>query len=248
MKSRLFTAMDQQDTGVISDANAETIKTLSGGRCRWISFGRSVQADYRYKNGAIHYRRRNERHAISVTGSLFANDIMGTSAAAATAVLEACGLGGRYVENAVGDFEALPHRMNHVGTIDNVMFIDDSKATNISAMVAALEMCDRPVRLIAGGLLKEGDLAPAEKVLATKVRGLYLIGSAAQKMAEAWGCAVPCHLCERLDVALSKAWKDCSPGEAVLLSPACASFDQFSSFEERGDRFVQLVGKIREEK
>jgi UDP-N-acetylmuramoylalanine--D-glutamate ligase len=138
--------------------------------------------------------------------------------------------------------------MNHVGTIDNVMFIDDSKATNISAMVAALEMCDRPVRLIAGGLLKEGDLAPAEKVLATKVRGLYLIGSAAQKMAEAWGCAVPCHLCERLDVALSKAWKDCSPGEAVLLSPACASFDQFSSFEERGDRFVQLVGKIREEK
>jgi acyl-CoA synthetase (AMP-forming)/AMP-acid ligase II len=74
--------------------------------------------------------------------------------------------------------------------------------------------------------------------------GFYLIGDAAKIMAEAWGRIVPCRVCECLDRAVQEAWKDANPGEVILLSPACASFDQFSSFKERGSRFVELVGTL----
>ena len=109
-------------------------------------------------------------------------------------------------------------------------------------MAAALRMTPSKIRLIAGGLVKEKDFTFVKDLLAQKVRGVYLIGQASKKMASAWSDIVPCVFCETLDVAVRRAGDDAQAGEVVLLSPACASFDQFKNFEARGDEFARLVG------
>jgi UDP-N-acetylmuramoylalanine--D-glutamate ligase len=83
--------------------------------------------------------------------------------------------------------------------------------------------------------------------LAVNVKQVYLIGSAADAMARAWGETVPCGLCGDIDTAARSAWKDADPGETILLSPGCASFDQFRDFEDRGDTFKKLVRLMEEE-
>ena len=245
IKSRLFAGMGPTDTGVAPDTNPEDIRGRAGGLNRWVSFGLLECADYQYREGTVRCRSSSGSATISVAGTLFANNVMGTTAAAAAAVVDACGLDIHCVELAVKGFKPLPHRMNVLGTIRGVQFIDDSKATNMGAMAAALEMCGGPARLIAGGQLKEDDLTPVRNVLARNVTGAYLIGEAAQKMAMAWDRVVPCHVCGHLEEALRDAWKDAKPGETILLSPACASFDQFSGFEARGEQFAELIRTIK---
>jgi UDP-N-acetylmuramoylalanine--D-glutamate ligase len=108
-------------------------------------------------------------------------------------------------------------------------------------MMAALTMTRGPVRLIAGGLPKCESYGPARELLAEKAAAVYLIGQAAEAMAAAWHATVPCALCGTLDQAVATAWREVQPGDTILLSPACASFDQFRSFEERGERFVKMI-------
>jgi UDP-N-acetylmuramoylalanine--D-glutamate ligase len=104
-------------------------------------------------------------------------------------------------------------------------------------------MTPGPVRLIAGGLPKETDWSAANPFLKASVRGVYLIGQAAESMAAAWSGSVPCLRCGTLEVAVARAAAEAAPGETVLLAPACASFDQFRSYAERGERFVRAVSE-----
>lgn len=105
-------------------------------------------------------------------------------------------------------------------------------------------MAGRPARLIAGGLLKETDLESVKEMLALHARGVYLIGKAAEKMQASWANVAPCSDCGDLKTAVANAWRDARPGEAILLSPGCASFDQFANFEERGTTFRRIARAI----
>jgi UDP-N-acetylmuramoylalanine--D-glutamate ligase len=134
--------------------------------------------------------------------------------------------------------------MQTVAVIRDVTFINDSKATNLAAMAAALRMGVGPVRLIAGGLLKEKDLGGIKKILVKRVSGVYVIGKFSREMALAWQDAVPCAICTGLKDAVDRAWRDAKAGETILLSPGCASFDQFRSFEDRGEQFIGMVSEI----
>jgi UDP-N-acetylmuramoylalanine--D-glutamate ligase len=127
-----------------------------------------------------------------------------------------------------------------------VRFIDDSKATTLAAMAAGIRMTGGPIRLIAGGRLKEHRLDGVKKVLVSHVRAIYLIGESRSAMARAWGEVLACRDCGTLREAVLQAWGDSQPGEAILLSPGCASFDQFRSFEERGDQFGAIATAIAE--
>jgi UDP-N-acetylmuramoylalanine--D-glutamate ligase len=206
------------------------------------TFGLAAEADYRYAAGEV--RSRWLDRAVSVAGTPLDNEIMGLTAAAAVAAMQGCGVPPRCVAEAARGFERLPHRMQPVATVRGVSFVNDSKATNLAAMAAGLRMARGPVRLIAGGLLKEADLEPVKKVLVNRVRGVYLIGKSSQVMAAAWQDAMPCRLCGNLKEAVDRAWKEANSGEVVLLSPGCASFDQFKSFEDRGEQFINLVNEI----
>ena len=161
--------------------------------------------------------------------------------------LVACGLDLAVAERAARAFRPLPHRMELVAEAHGVRWINDSKSTTLAALRAGVRMCRGGVRLIAGGLLKEYDLSVAKEVLAQQAAGVYLIGRAAEQMAAAWSDVVPCRDCGTLAAAAAAAGQEARTGESVLLSPGCASFDQFKNFEARGDEFRRLAMALARE-
>lgn len=250
-KCRLFRRMGAGDTAVVPEALADAVRgevqaahaAAADGGPEWRTFGDSELATYRYVRGAI----RTPHGDVDLAGTRFDNPVLGLAVAAAAAALDACGLTPATLTEAVRRNRPLPHRMMDLGSIGGVRFIDDSKATSLAAMAAALGMLQEPVRLIAGGLLKEYDLSVVQELLAKKTRGVYGIGKGAAAMMAAWSGTAACRDCGDLETAVRTAWKDAQPGDVVLLSPGCASFDQFRNFEERGQRFAAVVERIREE-
>jgi UDP-N-acetylmuramoylalanine--D-glutamate ligase len=142
-------------------------------------------------------------------------------------------------------FGGVPHRLERVAEIGGVVYVNDSKATNVAAAAAALESFRAGVHAILGGSLKGGDFAELAPVVAERCRACYLIGEAAPRLAaDLAGTGVPLHDCGDLAAAVRAAAAAASRGETVLLAPACASFDAFRDYEERGDRFRQLVEEL----
>ena len=141
-------------------------------------------------------------------------------------------------------YRGLPHRMELVGERDDVRYYNDSKATNVGAVVGSLGGFERKVVLIAGGKDKGGDYAPLASLVGTRVREVVLVGAAAARIAAAIPAGAPVHRAEDLPAAVRRAAELARPGEAVVLSPACSSFDMFKSFEERGEVFARVVRQI----
>jgi UDP-N-acetylmuramoylalanine--D-glutamate ligase len=142
-------------------------------------------------------------------------------------------------------FGGVPHRLERVAEIGGVVYVNDSKATNVAAAAAALESFGAGVHAILGGSLKGGDFAALAPVVAERCRACYLIGEAAPRLAaDLAGTGVPLHDCGDLAAAVRAAAAAASRGETVLLAPACASFDAFRDYEERGDRFRELVEEL----
>jgi UDP-N-acetylmuramoylalanine--D-glutamate ligase len=238
LKARLFANTRRGDRCLVPPPLLESVRRRSGGAGRWETFGLDENADWRFSAGQVWH---GGAAVADLRGTHFDNEILGQAGAAVVAALSAAGPGPAAAVQAARAFQPLPHRMQLVATVGGVRFVNDSKATNLTALAAALTMTGGRVRLIAGGLLKEKDLAGVKDLLAQKVESVYLIGRAAPAMAEAWSGAVPCRSCGTLAAAVEQAAADARAGETVLLSPACASFDQFTSFEERGDLFAELV-------
>jgi UDP-N-acetylmuramoylalanine--D-glutamate ligase len=163
------------------------------------------------------------------------------AAAAATVALER-GIEADAVREALRTFAGVPHRLEDAGEVDGVAYVNDSKATNVASTLVALASFDGGVHLILGGLGKGQDFTPLRAPVADRCRAVYLIGRDAELIADALdGAGVPLVRAGDLERAVAAARAAARPGEVVLLSPACASFDQYSSFEERGDHFKQLV-------
>lgn len=168
------------------------------------------------------------------------------NAAAAFASARALGLAPEVIAVGIKSFPGLAHRMEQVRTIGNVLFVNDSKATNADAAERALVSFDN-IFWIAGGKPKEGGIAPLAPLF-PRVKKAYLIGVAAEDFAATLGDTVPHELSGTLEVAVASAARDASAAgldhAVVLLSPACASFDQFRNFEVRGDAFRAFVAAL----
>jgi UDP-N-acetylmuramoylalanine--D-glutamate ligase len=134
--------------------------------------------------------------------------------------------------------------MAEVTVLDGVRFVDDSKATNIGALQAALGGCTEPVILIAGGRDKGGDYALLQEVVRNRVKHLVLIGEAAALMQAALGTVVGTELASTMEDAVNKAHAIAVHGDLVLLAPGCSSYDMFSGYEERGRVFVECVHRL----
>jgi UDP-N-acetylmuramoylalanine--D-glutamate ligase len=160
--------------------------------------------------------------------------------AAAGAVL-ARGMDQQAVCTALREFAGVPHRLEEVAERGGVLFVNDSKATNVASALVGIEAFDGGVHLIAGGSLKGGGFGGLREAVQSRCRACYLIGEAAQQLEADLSGTVPLHRCGDLEHAVDAAASAAQPGETVLLSPACASFDQFRNYEERGDRFRELA-------
>jgi UDP-N-acetylmuramoylalanine--D-glutamate ligase len=173
---------------------------------------------------------------IRLRGRHNVENAMGASAAAL-----ASGIPPEPVASALRTFAGVPHRLEEVGTVGGVLYVNDSKATNVASARRAIESFEGGVHAILGGSLKGGDFEGLREPVAERCRACYLIGEAAERLAEDLAGTVPLHRCGDLETAMSAAAAGAEPGEVVLLSPACASFDQFRDYEERGERFRALV-------
>jgi UDP-N-acetylmuramoylalanine--D-glutamate ligase len=236
-KARIFGAVASGACVVPVDL-LDKIRDLVPGTRDWVTFGDSPAADYFFKNKKVSGR---DGEVLDLSSTLFESPILGAcTGAAVAAVAVACGVAPAFAESAARCFLPLPHRLERVGEIDGVVFVDDSKATNLAAMAAALAACGENIHLIAGGLPKESDYTFVKEILAQRVRSIYVIGQASGAMFQAWSGVCPCVECGTLEEAFGAAKSAARAGETVLLSPGCASFDQFCSFEERGDCFKKL--------
>jgi len=162
------------------------------------------------------------------------------NAAAATVAARATGATEEEIARALRDFPGVPHRLEPVTERDGVLFVNDSKATNVAAALRALAAYERPLVLIAGGKAKGESFEPLAEAARGRVERAFLIGEAAPQLAEALD-EVPHETSGDLGTAVTAAAAAASSGDVVLLSPACASYDQFRDFEERGDEFRRLV-------
>jgi UDP-N-acetylmuramoylalanine--D-glutamate ligase len=169
------------------------------------------------------------------------------NAMAAALLARAVGVEPAAIRAALRAFQGLPHRLQKVGERNGVTFYDDSKGTNPGATMKAIEgFADGTVHLILGGRNKDADLATLTPMVRRKARRAYLIGEAAEEFAAALGNEVAFERAGTLDRAVASAAANALPGDVVVLSPACASFDQFRNFNHRGDVFQALVRTILE--
>ncbi len=164
------------------------------------------------------------------------------NACAAFAACRTLGLAPKVIERAFHSFAGLVHRSQTVAVIDGVRYVNDSKATNVDSAAMALQAFEN-IHWIAGGAPKEGGIAPLLGQLGN-VKAAYLIGAAAPEFAATLGRHVTHEICIDMARAVAQAQAAAQPGDTVLLAPACASFDQYESFEKRGEDFAALVGDI----
>jgi UDP-N-acetylmuramoylalanine--D-glutamate ligase len=147
------------------------------------------------------------------------------------------------IVKSISEFKGLPHRTEFVREIDGVVFINDSKATNVDATKRAIESIEKKIILIAGGKDKMGSYRPilSEK---RKIKALVLFGESKERIKKEIGNSVTCFMEIDLDRAVKKAYELSEKGDVILFSPMCSSFDMFKNYAERGERFKQVVAAL----
>ncbi len=165
------------------------------------------------------------------------------NAMAAAAVVLARGMARDAVREGLATFAGVAHRLEEVATHDGVLYVNDSKATNVASAIAGIESFEGGLHLILGGSRKAGGYARARRARSPqRARAVYLIGETGPEIGAALaGAGVPLHDSGDLETAVAAARAAARPGEVVLLSPACASFDQYPDYEARGEHFRALV-------
>jgi UDP-N-acetylmuramoylalanine--D-glutamate ligase len=195
---------------------------------------------------AVIDRRTGDRFARSETALRGGHNALNVAAAIACVV--PFGVAAATIRSVLARFAGLPHRTALVAEVRGVRFYDDSKGTNVGATVTALDgLAEARAVLIAGGRDKGGSYAPLAAALARRGRAAVLIGEAADAMARAIGDRVPVHRAASMGEAVRLSASLAREGDAVLLSPACSSFDMFRDYKHRGDEFVRAVRSLEKE-
>lgn len=240
-KARLFARQGREDWAVLSADDAAVCDLPTPGRVARFSLldGRAeahAAGDRLVVDGTTLMRR----HELPLLGD---HNLANALAAALAAVR--FGVSAGAVANALAAFSGLPHRHQLVAEKRGVRWVDDSKGTNVGATAAGLAgYSPGTIHLILGGLGKGQDFTPLRPAVAGRVARAYLIGAAAAALSAALAGAVPVEECGTLETAVARAAALARPGDTVLLSPACASFDQFRDYAHRGDEFARLVREV----
>ncbi|HWZ12033.1 MAG TPA: UDP-N-acetylmuramoyl-L-alanine--D-glutamate ligase [Acidobacteriaceae bacterium] len=214
----------------------------------WFSRTRVVRQGAFVHDGTVMFRETELKAAepimpvaeISLKGTHNVENVLAAVCAARLAAIPA-----ETIRATVAGFKAVEHRLEFVAKVNGVEYYNDSKATNVDATIKALESFPGGVHLILGGKDKDSDYSQLDKLLRKKVRVVYTIGSAAEKIETQLAGAAKIIRAEKLEQAVTLAGSNAVDGEIVLLAPACASFDQFESYEHRGRAFKQSVAALQ---
>lgn len=233
-KVRIFENQTSDDFAIINTASE-----LPPIKARTITFNAfGGPAHYTFEQGWLVARgeRVLEQSTTKLAGPHNAENQL-----SALAVADIYGIPRDKAVEALRAYTPLPHRCEVVRELGGVLYVNDSKATNIDAMEKALLAYDRPIVLVAGGKDKGFDFDPIRPIVEKRVKAAVLIGEVQDKLARSWDGAAPCHRAADLAEAVSLSRSLAAPGDVVLLSPGCSSYDMFKNFEERGNIFRELV-------
>jgi UDP-N-acetylmuramoylalanine--D-glutamate ligase len=237
-KGNAFVNQTPNDVAIVPSGDALCLAHAQRGRGRIVTFG--PNGDYAVAHHAL--TELATGHQLDWRQSPMHGAHNHLNLAAAVAAVRTLGVGWDAIARGLASFEPLAHRMQVVGSLNGVHFYDDSKGTNVGACVTALRgLNEAHAVLIAGGRDKLGDYAPLVDALRERGRALVLIGEAAPRIAAAVQHAVPVVQAVSMAEAVRIAVRLAQPGDAVLLSPACSSFDMFKDYKHRGEVFTREV-------
>jgi len=247
-KLRIFANQGNDDLAVYNGDDPALAGTDLGGCARRVAFcaGAGPDCEVALAEGTIFYG--GEPLLTVAELGLFGEHNVANAMAAAAAALS-LGLDREAVREGLRGFAGVPHRLEQVAEIGGVRFVNDSKATNVASAAVGIRAFAGGVHAILGGSDKGEPFAALLDPIGERCAACYLIGATAERMADelapAAAAGVELHRCEGLEEAVRRAAAAAAPGEVVLLSPACASFDAFESFERRGDAFRAIVEGLR---
>lgn len=247
-KARIFENQGSDDFAVLNEDDPTCVAMAGRTRAQgfWFSRQKEVKQGAWVREGNILFRdeagaqgkAQREIMLVSEIPLKGAHNLENVLAAMCTGMLMGCAP--EKIRQAVRDFKAVEHRLEFVATIRGVDYYNDSKATNVDATIKALESFPANIHLILGGKDKGSDYTVLNDLLRQRVKRVYTIGAAAEKIESQIKGTEIVHA-ETLENALHKAHAVAEPGDVVLLAPACASFDQFKNYEQRGQVFKEIV-------
>ena len=247
-KLRIFENQTEDDFVVLNwdDPVTSNLAPLSRAKSLFFSTKSELKVGSYVKNGIIVFQLNGKAEEIIPVEDI---GIKGphnlSNACAACAISAALGVKRDSMEKALRSFKGVEHRLEEVATIDQIRFVNDSKATNVDSVFYALQSIKEPIFLIAGGKDKGGDFTKLRGLVKSKVKGLILLGQAKEKIKDALGDLVPTYIVESMQEAVELGFKKADKGDCVLLSPACASFDMFKDYEHRGRVFKEAVLNLK---
>ena len=246
-KGRIFENQQADDFAVLNADDPVCVGLAGRTRAQvfWFSRKKEVQQGASLRDGRILFRDSSGQQEIMVASEIplkGAHNLENTLAAICAGALMKCAP--ERIRAAVRNFKAVEHRLEYVATVRGVEYYNDSKATNVDATIKALESFPANIHLIVGGKDKGSDYTVLNDLLRQRVKRVYTIGAAADKIESQVREAAEIVHAESLDSAVQRASASAQPGDIVLLAPACASFDQFRNYEQRGKVFKALVQRL----
>lgn len=249
-KARIFAAQTEADWAVVNGDQPDCVALTESTRARVLTFssqssvmhGACLEGDQMVLRLPEGPALRLATGAVRLVGSHNLENAMAAALAAALV-----GASAEQIQSGLDTYGGLPHRMQQVGEHAGVRYYNDSKATNVSAVAGSLSGFPGQYVLVAGGRHKGAPYTPLRAVLADHARGLVLLGEAAELLAEDLSGVAPIVRAETLEEAVRLAADLAQPGEAVVLSPACSSYDMFTNFEQRGEAFAAAVAQLGSE-
>jgi len=250
-KARIFENQQATDFAVLNadDPTCFTMASRTRAQVFWFSRKKEVSQGAYVADGLILFRDTEEQREVMLVSDIplkGAHNVENVLAAVCVGMLS--NVEPRRVAKAVREFHAVEHRLEHVASINGVEYYNDSKATNVDATIKALESFPANIHLILGGKDKGSDYTVLNDLLRLRVKRVYTIGAAAAKIESHIKGAAEIMHAETLENAIKRASDAAQPGDIVLLAPACASFDQFRSYEHRGKVFKEVVRSLADSK
>jgi UDP-N-acetylmuramoylalanine--D-glutamate ligase len=244
-KERIFAAQTSDDVAILNRDDPLVWQMRNRIKARVISIGVSQTPEGVFAaDGEIVWRENATEERISLRRAKLQGVHNLENMMAAVAAAKRAGVDTAAIQHTLDNFPGLEHRLEFVREKDRVRYYNDSKGTNVGAVVKSLASFTAPVILLAGGVDKGGDYAPLENGIKEKVRRLVLFGEAKEIIARALGALTETVMVDDIHAAVRDAAAHARPGDVVLLSPACSSFDQFRNYAERGKVFKSLVQQL----
>jgi UDP-N-acetylmuramoylalanine--D-glutamate ligase len=247
IKKRVFANQTKEDFAILNaaDPEQEDLDRIIDAHVMKFSSKRLLKKGIFIKNNNIVLRMsgaKEEQYPLSIINLPGLHNVENVMAAIMAARF--CGCSQKNIIEAVAAFRGLPHRIEFAGEKNSIKFYDDSKGTNVGSVVRALETFAQPVILLLGGRDKDGDFETLNPMLAAKAKKVILFGEARDRIASLIGKDIQTLRKTKLKEAIESAYKNAQPGDVILLSPGCASFDEFANYKERGNFFKDVVGNL----